>query len=642
MVQGRRTRVERRLSAVLAADVAGYSRLMHNDEEATHARLTALLAGGVTPAIAEHGGRIVKNTGDGFLAEFPSAVEAVRAAMQFQSRLKELTIGEAEDRRIAFRVGVNIGDVIVELHDIFGDGVNVAARLESIAEPGGICISSSAYDQVQGKVGVEFADLGEQTVKNISRPVRVFALSSSAIAALPAPSSLADPSRSPRYRSRGVWLVSGIAAVVIVAAGLWLGNESGKAPQMSAAAPRFSMIVLPFANLSGDPAQDYLPDVITEGLTTALSRIKGSFVIARSTAFTYKGKSVDVRKVRKDLDVRYALEGSAQYSGGKVRVNAQLIDSETGAHLWADQLDADRADLFDMQDEIVTRLSRALSIQLVDVDIARVKRTRSGNMDAQDLAMQCLSGINKSTGPDDFAAIISLCERALQIDSGNALALSLTAIMTVFPVITAQSNNPAAATRLADEFASRALTIDPNFYAAHSAKAWVLMAEGRHEEAIVEAERCLTLNPSDIDGYMALGIANNFLARPDRSLEIADKAIRLSPRDPHLPAFYEIKGEAYFIKRQDDNAIEWLRRQMAAAPRGDPYGLALLVSALALTGRVAEAREALAQYLSNSNTQSKTVAKFRAQQLSLANSPQWLAYNERIFEGLRIAGMIEE
>src|SRR5436190_11671630 len=482
MVQGRPARVERRLSAILAADVAGYSRLMHNDEEATHAKLTALLAGGVTPAIEEHGGRIVKNTGDGFLAESPSAVKAVRAAMQIQSRIKDLTIGAVEDRRIASRVGINIGDVIVEPHDIFGDGVNIAARLESISEPGGICISSSAYDQVQSKVGVEFADLGEQMVKNISRPVRVFALSSSGIAALPVPSSIAT-SRSPRYRSRGTRLASAIAAVVIVAAGLWLGIQSGKAPQM-AAAPRFSMIVLPFANLSGDPAQDYVPDVITEGLTTALSRIKGAFVIARSTAFTYKGKSVDVRQVGKDLGVRYALEGSIQYSGAKVRVNAQLIDAETGAHLWADQFDADRSNLLDMQDEIVTRLSRALSIELVDVDIARVKRIRSGNMDAQDLSMQCLSGINKSTGPDDFAANVSLCKRALQIDSGNALALSLTAIMTVFPVITAQSDSPAAATKLADELASRALIIDPNYYAAHSAKAWVLMAQGHHEEAI--------------------------------------------------------------------------------------------------------------------------------------------------------------
>ena len=254
MVQERPVRVERRLSAILAADVAGYSRLMHNDEEATHAKLTALLAEGVEPAIAEHGGRIVKNTGDGFLAEFPSAVEAVRAAMQFQTRINELTIGDAEDRRIAFRVGINIGDVIVEAHDIFGDGVNIAARLESIAEPGGICISSSAYDQVRGKVGVEFADLGEQNLKNIARPVRAYAVVRDG-----PPCVRHRPTQQPSPLQRRV----------------------------------LSIVVLPFANIGGDPEQDYFVDGVTESLTTDLSRISGAFVIARNTAFTYKGKAVD-------------------------------------------------------------------------------------------------------------------------------------------------------------------------------------------------------------------------------------------------------------------------------------------------------------------------------------------------------------
>ena len=244
MVQERPVRVERRLSAILAADVAGYSRLMHSDEEPTHAKLTALLAGGVEPVIAEHGGRIVKNTGDGFLAEFPSAVEAVRAAVQFQARIKELTIGEVEERRIAFRVGVNIGDVIVEPHDIFGDGVNIAARLESIAEPGGVCISSAAYDQVQGKVGVEFADLGEQDLKNIARPVRAYA---------------------------------------VVRAGSGPVIQSGRARPTPFSPPPLSIVVLPLTNLSGDPAQDYFVDGITASLTTDLSRISGSFVIGRHT-----------------------------------------------------------------------------------------------------------------------------------------------------------------------------------------------------------------------------------------------------------------------------------------------------------------------------------------------------------------------
>ena len=294
MVQERPVRVERRLSAILAADVAGYSRLMHHDEEATHAKLTALLADAVAPAIAEHGGRIVKNTGDGFLAEFPSAVEAVRAAVQFQTRIKELTIGDAEDRRIAFRVGVNIGDVIVEPHDIFGDGVNIAARLESIAEPGGICISSSAYDQVRGKVGVEFADLGEQNLKNIARPVRAYA---------------------------------------VIRDGLGLATQGGSTTPSPPSAPRLSIVVLPFANIGGDPEQDYFVDGVTESLTTDLSRISGSFVIARNTAFTFKGKAVDVKQIGRELNVRYVLEGSVQRGGNRLRVNVQLIDAETGNHL---------------------------------------------------------------------------------------------------------------------------------------------------------------------------------------------------------------------------------------------------------------------------------------------------------------------
>jgi hypothetical protein len=251
---------------------------MHHDEEATHARLTTLLANGVTPAISEHGGRIVKNTGDGLLAEFPSAVEAVRAAIQFQTRIKELTTADAEDRRIAFRVGVNIGDVIVEAHDIFGDGVNVAARLEGIAEPGGICISWSAYDQVRGKVGVEFADLGEQSLKNIARPVRAFAM---------------------------------------VRDGLGPAAKGGSTTQSSPSPPRLSIVVLPFANIGGDPEQDYFVDGVTESLTTDLSRISGSFVIARNTAFTFKGKAVDVKRVGRELNVRYVLEGSVQRGGSR-------------------------------------------------------------------------------------------------------------------------------------------------------------------------------------------------------------------------------------------------------------------------------------------------------------------------------------
>src|ERR1700682_1153485 len=291
MLQQRPVRVERRLSAILAADVAGYSRLMHNDEESTHPKLTALLMDAVNPAIAKHGGRVVKNTGDGLLAEFPSAVEAVRAAMLFQDSVYKFSIDDAQDRRILFRVGINIGDVIVGADDIFGDGVNIAARLEGIAQPGGICLSASAHDQVHGKIGVEFADLGEQSLKNIARPVRAYAV-------IPDGSGSVTP--------------------------------TGTAAPGPLSAPHLSIVVLPFVNIGDDPEQDYLVDGVTESLTTDLSRIHGSFVIARKTAFSYKRKSPDLRQIGRELNVRYVLEGSVQRGGDRLRVNVQLIDSETG------------------------------------------------------------------------------------------------------------------------------------------------------------------------------------------------------------------------------------------------------------------------------------------------------------------------
>lgn len=314
MAQERLGRVERRLAAILAADVAGYSRLMHHDEEATHTKLTALLAEAVDPAITDHSGRIVKNTGDGFLAEFPSAVEAVRAAVLFQSRVKELTSSDAEERRIAFRVGINISDVIVEPHDIFGDGVNIASRLESLAQPGGICISSSAYDYVRGKAGVDFIDLGERPLKNIDRAVRSYAV---------------------------IW------------DDLSTSSRAQRALRPSSAPPRLSIVVLPFANLGGGPEQEYFVDGVTEALTTDMSRISGAFVIGRHTAFTYKGATIDLKRIGRELNVRYVLEGSVQRSGNRLRVNAQLVDSESGSHLWAERFDKPLADLFDMQDEIV-------------------------------------------------------------------------------------------------------------------------------------------------------------------------------------------------------------------------------------------------------------------------------------------------
>jgi len=633
--------VERKLVAVLFADVVGYSRLMQLDEEGTHARVSAVQRELLEQTARRHRGRIVKNTGDGALVEFASVVDATRCAIEIQRNMIDKNANVPEHLRILFRIGINLGDVIVSRDDIFGDGVNVAARLEGLAEPGGLCISGTVFEHVRDKIPYPFDEKGEYAVKNIARPVQVFSLGAAAIERLPA---FASPDqvevatkKIPRRHLR--WAAAGAVALVLGAAGVWL---SRKPPPRAGSDRQLSMVVLPFVNLSGDVTQEYLADAITEGLTTDLSRINGAFVIARSTAFTYKGKPVDVKQIGTDLGVRYALEGSAQSSRGTVRVNAQLIDAESGAHIWADQFDADRSDLLDMQDQIVTRLARALSIELVDAEISRVKRTRPANLDSQDFAMRCSSSFMRAADFEDLAATGKFCEHALQIDDRNELALGLTAIMAILPVIAAQSTDPVRATKLADQLAAKALAIDPNNSAAHDAKAWGLMAQGRHEEAIIEAERSLALNPSNIDSYLAIGIANNFLCRPDQSIAIADKAARLSPRDPHLWAFYEVKGEGYFIKQQDSNAIEWLRKELAIAPRGDAYGLLLLASALALNGQLPEANEALKSYLASSLAKSRTIAEFHSQQLALANSPKWLAYNERINDGLRKAGMPEQ
>jgi len=404
---------------------------------------------------------------------------------------------------------------------------------------------------------------------------------------------------------------------------------------------RLSIVVLPFTNLSGDPTQDYLADVITEELTSSLSRIAGSFVIARSTAFTYKGKPIDVKQVGRDLGVRYVLEGSAQLSGSRVRVSAQLIDAESGAHLWADQFDANRADLLEMQDEIVRRLSWPLEIRLIDVDAARVARTPPGNLDAQDLALQCMAGsiINPLLG-SEYNPALSFCERALEIDNRNAIALTFMAFKYIGPVIRVESTDPQAAIRHADELVSRALVIDPNFPWAHFVRAWVLIAQKRNEEAIVEAQQILALSPSFIPAYELLCQANNFLVRPEKCIEDADKAIRLSPRDPLLWDFYSEKGWALLLQQKDDQAIEWVSRSLAIAP-DTSIQQALLTSALALTGRQAEAREALRRYLSLKGS-SKTIAQFRPQHRALSASPKWLAYSDRLIDGLRKAGMPEE
>ena len=389
----------RKLAAILVSDVVGYSRLAGADEDRILARLRTLRSDLIDPTIAVHHGRIVKRTGDGSVIEFRSVVDAVRCAIELQNAMIERNAGVPPDERIEFRVGIHVGDVVEESDgDLMGDGVNVAARLESIAKPGAICLSEQAYWQVKGRLDVAVTDLGPTELKNIAQPIHVYSLQ----VGVPAQAKPAEPvtpaAPAPQKRRFGLApLAAALAALLIVVAGgaWWFLNANrpaSVATKTPAEAARLSIVVLPFANLSGDPGQDYLVDALTDELTTSLARIPENFVIARNTAMTFKGKPVDAKAIGKDLSVRYVLEGSVQPSGDRMRVNAQLIDAGSGAHLWAEQFDTPRADLLQTQDAIVARLANTLNFQLIYAEGARVKRTPAANRDAEDLALQCSAG----------------------------------------------------------------------------------------------------------------------------------------------------------------------------------------------------------------------------------------------------------
>ena len=382
----------RKLAAILAADVVEFSRLAGVDKDRTLARLRALRSDLIDPTMAVHHGRVVKRTGDGILVEFRSVVDAVRCAIEVQNGMVERNAGVPPERRIEFRVGVHLGDVVEESDgDLMGDGVNIAARLEGIAKPGAICLSEDAYRQVRDKIAAEFSDLGDKELKNIARPMRVYAVQFSETVKAPtpqgvAPSSLASPPLSP-----------------------------------VSAPPRLSIVVLPFANIGGDPEQEYFVDGVTESLTTDLSRISGSFVIARNTAFTYKGKPFDVKKIGRELNVRFVLEGSVQRGGSRMRVNVQLIDGETGNHLWAERFEKPVADLFDMQDEIVSRLANTLNAQLIAAEAHRAERSPHPN--SMDLYFQGMAWVNRGSSPEYMAHARGFFERALTLDPQNVEAL---------------------------------------------------------------------------------------------------------------------------------------------------------------------------------------------------------------------------
>jgi adenylate cyclase len=645
----------RKLAAILVSDVVGYSRLAGADEDRTLARLRGLRSDLIDPAIAAHHGRTVKRTGDGSIIEFRSVVDAVRCAIEVQTGLIERNAGVPEDRRIEFRVGIHVGDVVEESDgDLMGDGVNIAARLEGIAKPGAICLSEDAYRQVKGRLDLAVTDLGPTQLKNIAEPIRVYSLQ----VGVPAQAKPAEPvtpaAPTPQKRRFGLAaLAAALAALLLVIAGgaWWFLNANrpaSVATKAPAEAARLSMVVLPFANLSGDPAQDYLVDALTDELTTALARLarlRGGFVIARNTAMTFKGKPIDAKAIGRDLGVRYVLEGSVQPSGDQVRVNAQLIDADSGTHLWAEQFDTPRADLLQTQDAIVTHLAHPLDLQLIEAEGARVKRTPAANPEAQDLALQCEAAAIKGSYVvnEDYR----LCEQALAIDPNNVLALVVSGLKPFMHASLGVSGDPKGDMKRADELESKALAIDPDYAAAHLMKGNILQSEGRTEEAVAEHERALAIDPSIADAVANLGVDYLYLGQSEKSIEYFDKAIRMSLYDPSLLYWYGGKAWANFGLKKYDQAIDWARRAIAINPNYIPYTHVVLVAALALTDNDAEAREALQRYLALPSTGSlKTIAAWKAFYKSKVSEqhgdPRFFEINERTYDGLRKAGMPEE
>jgi adenylate cyclase len=631
----------RKLAAILVADVVGYSRLAGADEERILARLRALRSDLIDPTIALHHGRIVKRTGDGSIIEFRSVVDAVRCAIEVQTGMAERNAGLPPEKRIEFRIGVHLGDVVEEADgDLMGDGVNIAARLQGVAKPSAICLSQQAYWQVKSRLDLNVTDLGATQLKNIAEPVHVYSLE----VGQPAEAKLttaAEAPAGPKQRSRFALLGAAIAALLVaVAAGsfYFLGANRPAAiasnPPPPLAAERFSIVVLPFANLSGDSAQDYLADALTDELTTGLARLPDTFVIARNTAFTYKGKPVDAKTIGKDLGVRYVLEGSVEPSGDRVRVNAQLIDAGSGAHLWADQFDAARAGLLDTQDEIVTRLARALDIQLTDVEAARLKRTPAANPTAEDLALRCAAAVQEGryVGKEAEAGY-GLCEQALALDPNNVRALT---------ILSVKVRDLLGDVDRADAMVSKALALDTNYPNAHATKAFILWRQRRLDEAIVEDERALALNPALLDAYANMGLVYRTLGRFEESLGFFDKVIRQSPNDPNLAFSYAVKAGDHVALKQYGQAAESARRAIAIKPNFElPYWY--LITALVQSGQDSQAQEALQRYLALPGVPA-TVAALKQETTKYVNErddPRYVEKWVQLVEAMRKAGLPE-
>lgn len=583
--------MERRLAAILAADVVGYSRLVRDNEEGTIETLRMLRRELIGPKIDEHRGRIVKLMGDGILVEFASAVDAVTCGAAVQRAMAERNADASQDRRIVFRVGVNLGDVIIDGDDIQGDGVNVAARLEAFSQPGGMCISDAVYEQVRDRLDFRFENRGDQEVKNINRPVRIWE-----------------------------WLEQGASAAtpkVEPATSLPLPDKP-------------SIAVLPFDNMSGDPEQEYFADGIAEDIITGLSRMRWFFVCARNSSFLYKGRSVDVKQVSRELGVRYVLEGSVRKSGSRARITTQLIDATTGNHLWAERYDRDLHDIFAIQDEITETVVATIEPQLYAAESDRSRRKDTGNVDAWDMTMRAMHHLWRMNGPDNSRAQ-ELLRGAIELDPQYAAAYGPLGFSYIWHAWMGWGDNPTELIPKADGVAANALALDNQDPWAHLAMAGVYAYRRQHADSIDRLRTCLDLNPSFALAHAWLGVVLGYAGEQEASIDALDRATRISPRDPFNAWLPALRSIASFTANRDEEARHLAYETIKLRPEMVGAWRMVLVTS-ALMGDLEEAKRALSEV----KRLQPTISLDWARKYGPWVRPQDL---ERYVEGFRLAGL---
>ena len=559
--------MERRLAAIVLADVVGYSKLIRADEEGTRARFRTLQNDLFGPSVTSHGGRIIKTMGDAFLLEFPSAVKAVTCASEVQRALAERESEVDEDRRIRFRIGINLGDIIIEGDDIQGDGVNIAARLEAIAEPGGILISGSVYEQVRHHledVGIEFA--GRQDVKNISEPVSTYRILLAADQADVRP----DVEETSRKSRRPVLLASAIVLVIaLFGGGAWwwiqpLGHEPADPKKTTYALPeKPSIAVLPFDNMSNDPKQEYFADGMAEDIITDLSNISGLFVIARNSSFAYKGKPIKVREVARELGVRYVLEGSVRKIGSVLRINAQLIDATTGNHLWARRYDGEMKDLFALQEQVTEQVVSALAISVSVAEQGRAFRKPTENLDAYDFALRGMN-LHRRWSKENNRKALQMFERALELDPNYADAYAGLAWSHVHDFNFQWSDDPAASLALALKFATKAIALDRTLAKAYTVLGDALAWSRKQDEAVAAGWQAVKLSPNDADAHMMLAVYLGFQGSGEAAIDVARHALRLNPKGDW--PYYAALGQGQYINGNYGEAAKSFEIATRVAP----------------------------------------------------------------------------